>query len=79
MTIQPGQTYRAANPLDEGRRILIVSRPEGCDFAWVCDPLTGLRPRTISLRSLHATSTTKVGRARRSGYVLEPQPDGSGR
>ncbi|MEW1638617.1 hypothetical protein AB0469_31735 [Streptomyces sp. NPDC093801] len=75
MTIKARQTYRAANPLDEGRRILIVSCPEGLDFAWVCDPLTGLRPRTISLRSLHATPTTKTGQPRRSGYVLEA--DGS--
>lgn len=76
VTVQLGQTYRAANPLDEGRRILVASRPEGHDFAWVCDAVTRLRPRTISLRSLHASPTTKAGQPRRTGYVLE-QPDGS--
>ncbi|MCX5197199.1 hypothetical protein OOK31_25430 [Streptomyces sp. NBC_00249] len=71
MTIQPGQIYRAATPLDGGRRILIASRPASHDYVWVCDAVTRLRPRTISLRSLHASPTTRDGQPRRTGYILE--------
>lgn len=68
--VQPGQTYRAANPLDEGRRILIASNPLS-DFVWVCDAATRARPRAVSLRNLHSSPLTRTGQPRRTGYILE--------
>ncbi|MFJ8163839.1 hypothetical protein ACIRBY_23330 [Streptomyces sp. NPDC096136] len=79
MTIQPGQTYRATNPLDEGRRILIEAYTPGDARAHVVDADTGKRPRQILARTLHTKPTTKAGQPRRTGYVLETQPDGSSR
>lgn len=68
--IQPGQTYRSADPRG-GPRIRIVR----C-FPWepradVVDAYDGKRPRRILVSSLHATATTRDGTPRRTGYVQE--------
>lgn len=78
MTIQPGQTYRSADPRG-GPRILIAAYTHGHAHAHVIDADTGKRHRLILAHTLHATATTKAGRARRTGYVLETETDGSSR
>ncbi|MFF4369661.1 hypothetical protein [Streptomyces sp. NPDC001594] len=71
MTIKPGQTYRAANPLDEGRRIFIEAYQPGAEDAYVVDANTGKRFRRIRVSQLHTKPVTRTGQPRRSGYVLE--------
>ncbi|MFF5703442.1 hypothetical protein ACFY7H_13175 [Streptomyces sp. NPDC012794] len=76
MTIQPGQTYRSADPRD-AIRIRISGYTHGHDHALVVDAVSGKRPRWIQVTALHATNLTKAGKPRRTGYVLET--DGAGR
>ncbi|KUH38407.1 MULTISPECIES: hypothetical protein [Streptomyces] len=71
MTICPGQTYRAVEPLAEGRRIRIDRYTPGHAHAWVVDAQTGTRGRWILVSSLHQTAVTRTGQPRRTGYVLE--------
>ncbi|MFD0358279.1 hypothetical protein ACFVHW_31800 [Streptomyces sp. NPDC127110] len=71
MTIQARQTYRAANTLDEGRRIFIEAYQPGSERAYVVDADTGKRFRSIRVSQLHAEPVTRSGQPRRSGYVLE--------
>lgn len=70
MTIQPGQTYRSADPR-ELIRILITTYTPGDTRAHIVDAATGKRPRQILVHTLHQTPTTKTGQPRRSGYILE--------
>ena len=70
MSIQPGQTYRSADPR-ELIRIRIESYTPGDARAHVVDAATGKRPRQMLVRALHQSPTTKTGQPRRSGYVLE--------
>ncbi|MFD3520425.1 hypothetical protein [Streptomyces sp. NPDC058653] len=68
--IQPGQTYRSLKPSDKGWRIRIVE--VGATMARAVDASNG-RPllNPVMLHSLHATATTRDGKPRRTGYVLE--------
>jgi hypothetical protein len=68
--IEPGQTYVSADPRDN-IRIRVTAYENGWATADVVDAVTGKRPRGILARSLHASSTTKTGQPRRTGYVLE--------
>jgi hypothetical protein len=68
--ISENQVYVACNPLDEGRRIRIVSYRPGAQRAHVVDAVTGKRYRQITTASLHQSATTRDGAARRTGYVL---------
>ncbi|MFF9197312.1 hypothetical protein ACF09L_19100 [Streptomyces sp. NPDC014779] len=70
MTIQPGQTYRLADPR-ETIRIRITAYTPGDARAHVVDAVTGKRPRQILVTHLHTSPLTKAGQPRRSGYVLE--------
>lgn len=70
MTIQPGQTYRSADPR-ETIRILIESYTPGDARAHIVDATDGKRPRQILVKNLHTSATTKAGQPRRSGYILE--------
>lgn len=72
--IQPGQTYRSADPRG-GPRIRIDTYTPGDARAHVVDATDGKRFRQILVRTLHPTATTKTGQRRRTGYVLET--DGS--
>ncbi|MFE3762301.1 hypothetical protein ACFXPI_11110 [Streptomyces sp. NPDC059104] len=78
MTIEPKQIYRSADPRG-GPRIRITAYQPGEARAHVVDADTGKRFRQILAHTLHTTPTTKAGQPRRSGYVLETQPDGSPR
>ena len=77
MTIQPGQTYRSADPRG-GPRIRIERYTIGHAHAWVVNAHDGKRARWVLVRNLHASSKTKTGAVRRTGYVLEgaaiPEP-----
>ncbi|MFF8412868.1 hypothetical protein [Streptomyces omiyaensis] len=68
--IRPGQTYRSADPRDS-IRIRIKSYAPGENRALVVDAVTGKRPRPMLVNALHATATTKAGKPRRTGYILE--------
>jgi hypothetical protein len=68
--IQPGQTYRSADPRG-GPRIRIKTYTPGHDRAYVVDAYDGKRPRWIQARQLHATGNTVSGQPRRTGYILE--------
>lgn len=68
--IQPGQTYRSLKPRDKGWRIRIVD--VGATSARAVEAANGRALlNRIMLRSLHATATTRDGKPRRTGYVLE--------
>lgn len=81
--IKPGQTYRAVRPSPadpNGRhiRIKVVGKtyPGALGYgkvAIVTVTADGreVRRRTIELSQLHATATTRDGKPRRNGYVLE--------
>ena len=73
MTIQPGQTYRSADPRG-GPRIRIERYTAGHAHAWVVNAYDGKRARWVLVRNLHASPDTKTGASRRTGYVLEPAP-----
>lgn len=73
MQIQPGQTYRSADPR-ELIRIRIKTYTPGENRALVVDAATGKRPRPMLVTALHTSPTTQSGKPRRSGYVLE-QPE----
>lgn len=79
MTIQPGQIYRPAKggPL----RIKVVSAPSAYNLnRWSLNKATvvtltadgrEVRARSIDASQLHATTTTRDGQPRRTGYVLD--------
>lgn len=69
-----GQIYRCARPGSEHFRIRLTSvgaetaRAISIDGGWAL-------LNSVPIRQLHATSTTKTGKPRRTGYVLEhPTP-----
>ncbi|MFE3326853.1 hypothetical protein [Streptomyces sp. NPDC059176] len=68
--IKPGQTYRSADPRDN-IRVRIVRYVSGWHSADVVDAVTGKRPRSILASALHDSPTTRNGKPRRTGYVLE--------
>ena len=68
MTIEKNQLYLACNPLDEGRTLRIVEVAGG--HARVTTFNGPRRDRWISIKSLHASATTRSGQLRRSGYAL---------
>ncbi|MFE6225452.1 hypothetical protein [Streptomyces sp. NPDC057854] len=68
--IEPGQTYRSADPR-ETIRIRITRYTPGSARAHVVDAVTGKRPRQMLVSYLHDSPTTKAGRPRRTGYILE--------
>ncbi|TFI30153.1 hypothetical protein [Streptomyces sp. 4R-3d] len=79
--IQPGQTYRSADPRG-GPRIKVVGEPisvAGLHNSGKVDVVTltkdgrEIRRRPIEVTQLHATATTRDGTPRRTGYVLEQQ------
>lgn len=79
--IEPGQTYRSCDPNDRyPTRILIKGViPYGAaqwgrgtaNVVTVTQSGRELRLRSISLRKLHDSPTTKTGQRRRTGYALE--------
>ncbi|MEU8623304.1 hypothetical protein [Streptomyces sp. NPDC048669] len=69
--IQPGQTYRSANPRDTHREPIRITAYDGSNRADIVDANSGKKPRSILVNSLHATPTTRDGKPRRTGYVLE--------
>ncbi|TXS22431.1 hypothetical protein EAO70_06110 [Streptomyces sp. adm13(2018)] len=86
--IQPGQIYRSLSnrhhPADGPVRIKVVRTPGTIPGVWgfgkvdiVTLTKTGreIRRRAIEASQLHATATTKDGRPRRTGYVLDPAAD----
>jgi hypothetical protein len=77
--IQPGQEYESCHPLDEGRRIRVLS-VSGYGRATVVT-LTGdgreARQRPVNTRHLHDSGLTRDGQPRRTGYRLVRNADGS--
>ncbi|MFI2078593.1 hypothetical protein [Streptomyces triculaminicus] len=69
-TIRPGQVYRSCDPRG-GPRIRIRNYTPGQTHALVVDAATGKRFRQILVTRLHVSPTTRDGRQRRTGYVLE--------
>ncbi|WP_149038077.1 hypothetical protein [Kitasatospora sp. MBT63] len=63
-----GQIYESCHPLDEGRRVRVVSvGPNRAEVETIGGPP---RRRPILLGQLHATALSKAGRPRRTGYRL---------
>lgn len=83
--IQPGQTYLAVKPSPTHPggtriRIKVVGTPITIPGVWGYDKVnvvtiteTGreVRRRAIEASQLHASATTRDGKPRRNGYVLE--------
>jgi hypothetical protein len=81
--IQPGQTYRSLGdpyPYDEPRRIKVVGNPVTwpglydfgkVDVVTLTETGREIRRRAIEVTQLHESATTKTGKPRRTGYVLE--------
>lgn len=81
--IQPGQTYRSLSrrhPADGPVRIKVVGEPRtipgvyGFGTVRVVTITKGgreTRQRSVKLNQLHTTATTRDGKPRRTGYVLE--------
>jgi hypothetical protein len=86
MPIEPGQIYRSLGdpyPYSEPRRIKVVGTPGSIPGIWgfgkvdvVTLTETGreIRRRAIEALQLHDSATTRDGKPRRTGYVLEQQP-----
>lgn len=75
MPIEPGQIYRSADPRDSHREPIRVIAYDGSNRAEVADAHSGKNHRQILITSFHDNATTKAGKPRRTGYVLEePQP-----
>jgi hypothetical protein len=70
MSLIPGQVYRSCDPR-ESIRLRVVRHEAGWNRVDVVDATTGRRPRRILASTLHESATTKTGRPRRTGYVLE--------
>lgn len=68
--IQPGQTYRSADPRG-GPRIRVERFTTGHNHVWAVNAYDGKRGRWILVRNLHDSAFTKTGARRRTGYVLE--------
>ncbi|WP_405824163.1 hypothetical protein OG705_29020 [Streptomyces sp. NBC_00838] len=84
--IQPGQIYRSLSnrhhPADGPTRIKVVGEPisiAGLHNSGKVDVVTltkdgrEIRRRPIEVTQLHATNTTRDGKPRRAGYLLEQQ------
>lgn len=71
--IQPGQTYRSADPRG-GPRIRVERFTAGHSHVWAVNAYDGKRGRWILIRNLHDSASTKTGARRRTGYVLEGGP-----
>ena len=79
--IRPGQVYVACHPLDEGRRIVVVTAPVTtpglAGFGKVdVETIDGRgrrsRRRAMDITQLHASATNpRTGQPRRTGYALE--------
>ncbi|MFK0045484.1 hypothetical protein ACIQU4_15425 [Streptomyces sp. NPDC090741] len=83
--IQPGQIYRSvppspSDPDDRHRRIKVVGTPITIPGVWgygkvdvvtLTETSREVRRRSIEASQLHATATTRDGKPRRNGYVLE--------
>ena len=74
--VRPGQVYEGCDPRDS-IRIRVVS--VAADSADVVDAVTGKRPRSVLLRSLHDSGTRPDGKRRRTGYRLLRDAPGSDR
>lgn len=68
-SIRPGQTYRALDPLDNGRRIRVLAIHGSRVRVMTLDGPP--RTRLIWPDQLHPTPTTRTGTPRRTGYALE--------
>lgn len=75
--ITPGQVYARFDPQSRTwTRIRVADYTLGHARAHVEDADTGKRYRQILASSLHESATTRSGKPRRTGYVLEAeQPD----
>lgn len=72
MPVEPGQVYRSCDPRG-GPSIRISAYTPGHDHAHVVDAVTGKRPRWILVDQLHPTATTRDGKPRRTGYILDTE------
>ena len=77
---EKGQVFVAADPRDEGRRLIVLRLPVGYSLNYggspyvaTIDDRTGkhLRPRYVSGNQFHDDAITQQGRPRVSGYILE--------
>lgn len=85
--IQPGQTYRSlasvkSEPEPRYPLVRIISAPTGAAdldgmrkvrVATLTTTGREIRPRWMRADRLHTTATTRDGKPRRTGYVLEGQ------
>ncbi|MFE9372279.1 hypothetical protein ACFYM2_21265 [Streptomyces sp. NPDC006711] len=84
MPIEPGQIYRSLSnrhhAVDDPTRIKVVGEVQSIPGIWghgkvtvVTLTKTGreVRRRAIEASQLHPTATTREGKPRRNGYILE--------
>jgi hypothetical protein len=68
--VRPGQVYESCHPLDEGRRIRVISEPWGGRVDVETVGGRGARRRSVLTAHLHASATTADDKPRRTGYRL---------
>ena len=68
MTIEPGQVYKSCDPRGGPTVRVVTVNPNSVD---VVNAQDGKRHRRILLTYIHASSITKTGKPRRTGYALE--------
>ncbi|MEU1827446.1 hypothetical protein ABZ502_34170 [Streptomyces abikoensis] len=68
--VETGQVRRSCDPRGGPTTEIITT---GGTRADVADAYDGKRARSILPTALHASPTTKHGRPRRAGYILEPR------
>lgn len=89
MPIEPGQVYRSVGdpyPYSEPRRIKVVGNVQCIPGVWgfgKVDVVTltengrEIRRRAIEATQLHDSATTRGGKPRRTGYVLDTSGEAS--
>jgi hypothetical protein len=68
--ITKDQVYEAADPRDEGRRILVTSYYSGYTNANIVSYPSGKNHRSVNTKHLHAERNTGKGTPRKNGYFL---------
>ena len=73
--IEKGQIYVAADPRDEGRRIVVLAArgvfAATVSVATITPDGREVRPRSIQASQFHESAITIEGKPRKTGYILE--------
>lgn len=68
--IEKDNVYESADPRDDGRQIRVTSFYTGYAQANIVSHPSGKRHRSINVKYLHESRTTKNGQPRKNGYFF---------